>query len=156
MHTRDFFFIVSTEPHFWVKLWTLRRVMRPWSTPDTYSITKPHPRIPTPQWRHQMCARARLIASPNMKLLINKLQTTQKNTRVLLFTKTWFNNSVRDHTIQLKQSMCHRVDRILVKGFHCFWSTEWQFFYLSGELTAILLVALHIPHRPVTTTGVRY
>lgn len=102
MHTRDFF-LPHQQNHFWVKLWTLRRVMRPWCAPDTYSITEPHPCIPTPQWRHQMCARARLIASPHMNLLSNKLQTTQKNAGVLLFTKTWFNNSVRDHTIQLKQ-----------------------------------------------------
>lgn len=34
-----------------------------------------------------MCARARLIASPHVNLLINKLQTTQKNLGVLLFYK---------------------------------------------------------------------
>lgn len=82
-----FFFATSTEPPFWVKLWTLRRVMRPWSAPDTYSITEPHPCIPTPQGRHQLCARARLIASPHMNLLINKLQTTQKHAGGLLFYK---------------------------------------------------------------------
>jgi len=80
--------------------------------------------------------RARLAANPykpaiptiilaNIRSLDNKmdyiqlLRNTQKNVRdccVFVFTETWLNNNVLDHTIQLEWLTCYRADRVLIEG----------------------------------------
>ncbi len=106
--------------------------------------------------------------------LLHSTQRTVRDCCAFVFTETWLNNSVPDCAIQLDQLTCYRADRALVQGGktrggglcvyindawcrdavvvckHCsplveFMIIKWRPFYLPGEYTAILLVAVYIP-----------